>query len=115
MNQTLSTPVEAYVETINTGDLAGLLALFAEDAQVKDAGREHHGTDAIRHWAEREIFAVDVTLEVVGRRAHDGEEVITTKVDGTFDRTGLPDPLLIDQHFRTAGGKITRLECKLVE
>jgi hypothetical protein len=33
-----------------------------------------------------------VTLEVTAVAAKGGETIVTTKVDGNFDRTGLPDP-----------------------
>lgn len=28
--------------------------------------------------------------------------IVTAKVDGDFDKTGLPDPLLLDFHFTVA-------------
>ena len=52
-----------------------------------DGGREFHGLKAIQEWSDREIFAAQVTLEVVDAVERDGETLITTKVDGTFDRT----------------------------
>jgi hypothetical protein len=38
---------------------------------------------------------------------------VTVKVDGTFDRTGLPDPLLMDHCFTVAGDTNTGLSCRL--
>ena len=32
------------------------------------------------------------------------------RIDGTFDRTGLPDPLLMHHSFRVADGKIAELK-----
>ena len=49
-------------------------------------------------------------MEVVER---DGQTIVTVKVDGTFDRTGLPDPLLMDHCFTAAGNKIAALTCRL--
>ncbi len=43
----------------------------------------------------------------------DGETILTTKVDGNFDRTGLPDPVMINHHFTVEGGKIVSLTCRL--
>jgi hypothetical protein len=80
---------------------------------VKDVGREIRGMAAIKEWAHREIFAVNVTLEVMGVVERDGETILTVKIDGTFDRTGLPDPLLMDHCFTIAGDKIATLICRL--
>src|SRR5690349_3165644 len=99
MPQLLTGAADAFVRTVNEGDAASFLHLFAQDAHVEDAGRTLDGREAIGKWAEREIFAVNVTFEVLGSRQHEGEEVITVKVDGSFDKTGLPDPLVMDQHL----------------
>jgi len=115
MSQVLSSPAEEFVRTVNEGDAAALVGLFAADAQVDDAGRSISGLDAIREWSEREIFAVAMTFAVLGRRRQDGEEVITVKVEGNFDKTGLPDPLVMDQHVLAEDGKITRLACRIVK
>jgi hypothetical protein len=109
----LSPQAAGYVRAINTGDAAAFVALFDDEAVVEDAGRVHRGAAAIREWAEREIFAARVTLEVLGRSVRGGEEIVTTKVDGEFDRTGLPDPLLIDQCLAVKGGKIAGVKCVL--
>jgi hypothetical protein len=99
----------AYVRAVNGGDPAALLALFADGAVVDDAGREFRGRDAIRAWAASDIFAVNVSLDVLDASG----DVLTTKVDGTFDRTGLPDPVVIAQRFAVEGGKIVGLTCRL--
>ena len=72
-----------------------------------------HDTAAIKEWANREIFAVNVTLDVVNAVERDGQTIVTVKIDGTFDRTGLPDPLLMDHCFTVAGDKIATLTCRL--
>jgi NAD(P)-dependent dehydrogenase (short-subunit alcohol dehydrogenase family) len=56
--------IETYVKAINAGDADGLQSSFAHDAVVKDVDREIRGIAAIKEWADREIFAVNVTLEV---------------------------------------------------
>jgi len=109
----LPKPVEAYIRAINARDAAAFQSSFAPDAVVKDIGREFRGIAAIKEWAEREIFAVNVTLEVMGATERDGQTIVTAKVDGTFDRTGLPDPLLMDHYFTVVCGKIASLSCQL--
>jgi hypothetical protein len=86
---------------------------FALNAVVKDVGREIRGIAAIKEWANKEIFAVNVTLDVIEMAEGAGQTIVTVKIDGTFDRTGLPDPLLIDHCFTIAADKISVLTCRL--
>ena len=109
----LPKPVETYIRAINAGDAAALQSSFAHDAVVKDVGREFRGIAAIKEWASQEIFAVNVTLDVIEAVEGDGQTIVTVKIDGTFDRTGLPDPLLMDHCFTVAGDKIASLTCRL--
>jgi hypothetical protein len=44
----------------------------------------------------------------------DDETVVTTKVDGNFDRTGLPRPVIITHHNTAEGDKIIGWTCRLV-
>lgn len=106
-------PAAGFVRAVNDRDPAGLNTLFADDAVVDDAGREIRGREAIQAWAAHDIFAASVTLEVRDVSGTDGDATVTTKVDGTFDRTGLPDPFIMT--FRVVGerGKISGLACRL--
>jgi hypothetical protein len=115
MNTHLSTLTDPYIQTVNSHDAAAYQALFAEDAVVDDAGREFVGLAAIKHWSASDIFDAQVTLEVLDEAEQDGEAVITTKVDGNFDRTGLPDPVIIVHRLSIKSDKITRLTCRLAE
>ena len=110
---TLPKPVETYIQAINAGDADAFQSSFAHDAVVKDVGREFRGISAIKEWASQEIFAVNVTLDVIEAVQRDGETIVTVQIDGTFDRTGLPDPLLMDHSFTVAGDTITALTCRL--
>jgi hypothetical protein len=105
--------IASYIHAINADDAAALETSFTEDAIVKDIGREFQGRAAIKEWAAEEIFAVKVTLNVIDVAERDGETVVTVKIDGTFDRTGLPDPLLMEHCFTVAGDKIATLRCRL--
>jgi len=110
---TLPKPVETYICAINARDADAFQSSFALDAVVKDVGREIRGIAAIKEWAEHEIFAVKVTLEVMEVVEREGQTIVTVKVDGTFDRTGLPDPLVMDHCFTVADDKIAALTCRL--
>ena len=48
-----------------------------------------------------------------GHVERDGQTIVTAKIDGTFDRTGLPDPLLMEHCFTVTGDKIATLTCRL--
>jgi SnoaL-like domain len=106
---------EAYVRSINDHDPAAFIALFAESAVVNDVGRELRGRAAIKSWSEREIFDAKVALKVLDAADHDGETVVTTTVDGNFDRTGLPDPVVINHRVTVEGDKIVGLTCRLAD
>ena len=72
------------------------------DAVVKNVGREFRGIAAIDEWASQEVFAVNVALDVIEAGEREGQIILTVKIDGTFDRTGLPDPLLME-HLLLSG------------
>src|SRR6266478_7000052 len=103
---TLPQPIEHYVRTVNAGDADAFFALFADDAVVRDVNREIRGLDAIKKWARTDIFAVQARFEVTNVSEKDGRTIVTVKIDGTFDKKGLPDPLLMDHAFVISGGKI---------
>lgn len=109
----LPNPIEAFIRAINDRDAKAFSSCFSHDAVVKDVGRELCGITAILEWAEREIFAVNVTLKVMSAGERPGQIIVTVKVDGTFDRTGLPDPLIMEHRFKVTGDKITELTCQL--
>jgi SnoaL-like domain len=115
MTDQLPGPAAGYVRTVNGRDPAGFIALFADDAVVDDAGRVIRGREAIRAWAAGDIFAADVTLAVLDAGGDENEATITAKVDGTFDRTGLPEPLIMMFEIAAQGGTITKLTCRLAE
>jgi len=103
----------AYVRATNNHDAAAFIACFTESAVVNDAGQEFRGIEAIKAWSDHEIMEAQVALEVLDVADRNGEVTITTKVDGNFDRTGLPDPLIINHHITVEGEKIVRLTCQL--
>jgi hypothetical protein len=71
-----------------------------DDPLVNDIRREFWGRPAIKAWAEREIFGNNVSMEVLHAPA---------KFDGTYDKTGLPDPLVLTLYFTLREGRIARL------
>ena len=71
--------------------------------------RELRGLDAIADWAGADIFGAHVHFDVLDVTERQGRTIVTVKIDGTFDRTGLPDPLVMNHEFKVAEGKIAEL------
>lgn len=106
-------PIATFIRAVNEHDADAFLCSFTNDAVVSDVGWEFRGTAAIKEWGEREIFGVNVTLHVVDVVERGGQTVVTVKVDGTFGKTGLPNPLLLSHHFTLDGGKIAAFSSRL--
>jgi hypothetical protein len=91
-------------------DLDNATSTFAENAHVSDQQRDHWGLIPIRDWLAREIIGDQVTMYVTeSRQSGDGRCFVVAKVTGTYDKTGLPDPLTLRFYFTLAGGLITQL------
>ena len=109
MSAKLPAPITAYIQATNDHDSAAFLASFSEDALVNDVQREFWGKAAIAKWAAREILGPKVTMEVVNAVDHYGDLIVTAKLDGNYDKTGLPDPLILTFYFTLRGDKITKV------
>jgi hypothetical protein len=105
----LPQPVAAYVEATNCFDLGGLVATFAEDALVNDQLRDYWGKTAIREWAERDIIGEQLTMNVTEVIEHYGNFIVTANVDGSFDKRGLPEPLVLAFYFTPHDDRIVQL------
>jgi ketosteroid isomerase-like protein len=101
--------VADHIAACNAHNVEAWMATFASDAMLNDIQREFIGTDAIRGFGAKEIFGDNVTMAV--RRAWDrhGDITVHAKLDGTYDKTGLPDPLILSFYFSLRGDKITQL------
>ena len=105
----LSGPIASYLRAVNSGDKEDFSASFADAAVVVDVNRELRGRDAITAWAAADIFGADVHFDVLDVTERQGRTIVRVKIDGTFDRTGLPDPLVMNHEFTVAGGTIAEL------
>lgn len=115
MTEDLSKLATEFVGTINGNDPNGFMGKFCDDAIVDDAGRIVRGRDAIRQWAAHDIFAASVTLDALDLSEYASGVTITAKVEGTFDRKGLPDPLVMTFDIAFRCGKIAKLTCRLAD
>jgi hypothetical protein len=101
--------VAAFVEATNSFNLERLLATFADDALVNDQLRDYRGREAIREWAARDIIGQGLTMEVTSAIGHYENSIVTANVNGTFDKRGLPDPLVLAFYFTLHGDQIVQL------
>jgi hypothetical protein len=109
MTQHLPTPVADYIAASNSFDGDRLAATFAESAMVNDARREFWGVDAIKQWADKEIIGDKVTMEVTDVKSHFGLTVVNALMDGEFDKTNLPERLVLTHYFTVQDDRIVTL------
>lgn len=109
MTTQLTGAVADYLAAINAFDIDAAVATFAADAYVNDARREINGIDAIRQWITKEMVGDHVTMEVREVVDHYGETIVRSRYDGTYDKTNLPDELVMSDYFRVQDGKIISL------
>ena len=105
----LETVVAEHIIAVNAFDEDAIVATFADDALVNDAHREFWGTEAIRRWVAREMVGDHVTIEVTEVTDHYGDTIVRGRYDGTYDKTNLPDEIILTNYFTVRDGKIVRL------
>ena len=105
----LDTVIAEHIAAVNAFDEDAIVATFADDALVNDAHREFWGVEAIRRWVAREIVGDRVSIEVSEVINHHGQAVVRGRYNGDFDRTNLPDEIILTNYFTVRDGKIVTL------
>ena len=106
---TLAPVLAEFIAAVNAFDEDAIVAAFADDALVNDVHREFWGTEAIRRWVAREIVGDRVTIAVTEVLDHHGDTVVCGRYDGDYDKTNLPDPLILTHYFTVRDGKTVTL------
>jgi len=106
-------PIAAFIEATNKHDTNEVLVTLTERAVFIDEGTEYRGIAAIKEWSDEKLIGARVTLEAFDVIDRDGKTIVTTEVDGNFDKTGLPNPFYLDFHFIVDGNKIAALNIRL--
>ena len=101
--------VADHIKAVNALDTDAIVATFAEDAYVNDKHREFVGRDAIRRWVDKEMVGDNVTIDVREVLDHNGDTIVRGAYDGTFDRTNLPEEIVLSNYFSVRDGKIVSL------
>ena len=105
----LPTVVAEHIAAVNGFDTDRIVGGFAADAYVNDNRREIWGAEAIRKLFAREFIGDQVTMEVREVIGHYGDIIVRASYGGTYDKTGLPDELIMTSYFAIRDGKITSL------
>ena len=106
---TLAPVLAEFIAAVNAFDEDAIVATFADDALVNDVRREFWGTEAIRRWVAREIVGDRVTIAVTEVLNHHGDTIVRGRYDGDYDKTNLPDDLILTNYFDVRDGKIVSL------
>jgi ketosteroid isomerase-like protein len=109
MTVELTDVVAEHIAAVNAFDVDRIVATFASDAYVNDNHREIWGVDRIRRFFEREFVGDHVTMEITEVVEHHGDVVVRARYDGTYDKTNLPDELIMSSYFGLRGDKIISL------
>ena len=105
----LSGVVAEYVAAVNAFDEDAIVATFVDDALVNDVRREFWGKDEIRGWVREEIVGVRVTVEPIDVVEHHGQTILRGRYDGEYDKTNLPEELILTSYFTVRDGRIVTL------
>jgi len=106
---TLAPVLAEFIAAVNAFDEDAIVATFASDALVNDVHREFWGREAIRRWVAREIVGDRVTVAVTEVLDNHGDTIVRGRYDGDYDKTNLPDPLILTHYFTVRDGKIVTL------
>jgi len=105
----LSGVVADHIAAVNALDTEAVVATFARDAYVNDNHREFVGTDAIRRWVGKELVGDKVSIDVREVVDHYGDTIVRGAYDGEFDKTNLPDEVILSNYFGVRDNKIVSL------
>jgi hypothetical protein len=106
---TLPQVILDHIAAYKNHDPDAFMASLATDALVNDVQREFLGHPAIRAWADKEIFGDNVTLEIEDAFTHWDSTIVRCRVDGDFEKSNLPSPLILTFYFAVQGRQITQL------
>jgi limonene-1,2-epoxide hydrolase len=109
MTTGLPAVVAEYIAAVNDFDTDRIAATFASDAYVNDNRREIRGSEAIRAFMAKEFVGDHVTMEVREVIDHYGDIIVRARFDGSYDKTNLPDELVMTSYFGIRDGKIVSL------
>ena len=109
MSTELPAIVAEYIAAVNALDTDRIVATFTPDAYVNDNRREIWGSEAMRAFFAKEFAGDHVTMEVREVIDHHGDILVRARFNGTYDKTNLPEELVMTSYFSVRDGKIVSL------
>lgn len=109
MENKLAGVIAEHIRAVNAFDTDAIVATFNRDAYVNDNRREIVGIDAIRRWVEKELVGDRVMMNVREVANHYGETIVRAAYDGNYDKTYLPEVVILSNYFRVVDEKIVSL------
>jgi SnoaL-like domain len=109
MFNALPAVVAEHIAAVNAFDTERIVATFTPDAYVNDNRREIWGVEALRKFIAKEFVGDHVTMEVREVIDHYGDIIVRAKYDGTYDKTNLPEELIMSSYFSLRDSKIVSL------
>jgi hypothetical protein len=101
--------IAEHINAVNAFDVERIMATFSTNAYVNDNHREIWRQDRIRAFFTREFVGDHVTMEITEVIDHEGDVIVRARYDGTYDKTNLPDELILTSYFSLRSGKIISL------
>jgi ketosteroid isomerase-like protein len=102
----LPKPLNEYFTAANSDDADRVAACFAQDAVVRDEGRDIHGRGAIRAWAQETRRKYRFHAEVLRVEEAADRTVVTAHLTGDFPG----NPVDLRYRFKLTGSRIIALE-----
>jgi hypothetical protein len=109
MSREISPAAQRYIDAVNAFDVDAVVSTFASDALVNDNHREFADRDSIRAWVAAEIVADHVTMEVTDAIERSGITVLRARYDGDYNKSNLPDELILTNYIIIRDDLITAL------
>lgn len=106
-------PIDAFVSAINRHSTADFLTTLGESITVIDEGHTYRGIEEAQTWCDEKCVAAMITLKMIDVSEPGDETSVVFEIDGNFDKSGLPDPLVMDFHFTIKNSKIVGLSIRL--
>jgi hypothetical protein len=104
----LPDPVATYLAAVKAKDAEMFALCFADNARVRDEGRDYRGIDAIRSWKRETETKYQYVIEPLAASVNGKAVNLRARLTGGFPGS----PVELDYTFTLVNDKITFLEIR---